>query len=116
MERRRYLFGEPQTAATERPSRRRRQGVLFEELEEPQRGGVLTFEPGHTLLDRLHQAMLLFAEGHSEPLRRFLVEEGYGRDPQFWRLADALSRLYPASSREKRLVDGLIVRRKTWAL
>lgn len=116
MGRRRYLFGEPQTAATERPSRRRRQGVLFEELEEPQRGGVLTFEPGHTLLDRLHQAMLLFAEGHSEPLRRFLVEEGYGRDPQFWRLADALSRLYPASSREKRLVDGLIVRRKTWAL
>ncbi len=116
MERRRYLFGELQTVATERPSRRRRQGVLFEELEEPQQGGVLTFDPGRTLLDRLHQAMLLFAEGHTEALRRFLVEEGYGRDIQFWRLADALSRLYPVSSREKRLVDGLIVRRKTWAL
>uniref|UniRef100_A0A7C5RDS0 DUF1156 domain-containing protein n=1 Tax=Thermus caliditerrae TaxID=1330700 RepID=A0A7C5RDS0_9DEIN len=116
MERRRDLLGEPREAVPEKPRRRKRQGALFEELEEPPPLEAFTLEPGRTLLDRLHQAMLLFAEGHTEALRRFLVEEGYGRDPQFWRLADALSRLYPASSREKRLVDGLIARRKTWGL
>lgn len=114
-ERRRYLLGEGATAGETR-RRRKREDLLFKELEESLPSEAFDWEPGQTLLDRLHQAMLLFAEGQSQPLRRFLVEEGYGQDPQFWRLADALSRLYPASSREKRLVDGLIARRKTWAL
>jgi SAM-dependent methyltransferase len=113
MERRRFLLGVPQEAPPRR--RRREQPVLFEELE-PEAAEAVAFEPGQTLLDRLHQAMLLFADGRSEALRRFLVEEGYGRDIQFWRLAEALSRLYPASSREKRLVDGLIARRKSWGV
>jgi putative DNA methylase len=56
--------------------------------------------------------MLLFADGRSEALRRFLVDEGVGRDVQFWRLADALSRLYPMNSQEKRWVDGLLARKK----
>lgn len=116
MERRQHLLAGPRAAVAEKPRRRRRQPTLFEDLEEPQLQETLTLEPGRTLLDRLHQAMLLFADGHTEILRRFLVEDGYGRDPQFWRLADALSRLYPPSSREKRLVDGLIARRKTWGL
>ena len=115
MERRGYLLGKGATAA-EKPRRRKRQDLLFKDLEESFVSEAFDWEAGQTLLDRLHQAMLLFGEGQSQPLRRFLVEEGYGQDPQFWRLADALSRLYPASSREKRLVDGLIVRRKTWGL
>jgi hypothetical protein len=114
MERRRFLLGREEKAA---PPRRQRQGEtpLFEEPEPPG-GEPVSFAPVQTLLDRLHQAMLLFADGRSEALRRILVEEGYGRDIQFWRLGDALSRLYPASSRDKRLVDGLIARRKSWGL
>lgn len=72
----------------------------------------LVVEVGESTLDRLHQAMLLFAEGRSEALRRFLVDEGVGRNVTFWRLADALSKLYPVSSPEKRWVDGLLVRKK----
>lgn len=50
---------------------------------------------GETALDRLHQVMLLFAAGRGEALKRFLVEEGVGRDQRLWRLAQALSVLYP---------------------
>ena len=56
--------------------------------------------------------MILFAAGRSEALRRFLVEEGIGRDDRFWRLAQALSALYPTASDEKRWVDGVLARKK----
>ncbi|HEU5422942.1 MAG TPA: hypothetical protein VFU72_05335, partial [Nitrolancea sp.] len=71
---------------------------------------------GSTVLDRLHQAMLLFAGGRTAGLRRFLVEEGIGRDERFWRLAQALSALYPMGSDEKRWVDGVLARKKGWGL
>ena len=67
---------------------------------------------GNTVLDRIHQAMILFAAGRGEALKRFLVEEGVGRDDRFWRLAQALSALYPTSSDEKRWVDGVLARKK----
>jgi hypothetical protein len=83
-------------------------------LEEaaPEPEPEVALAPGASTLDRLHQAMLLFADGQSEALRRFLVDEGVGRDAQFWRLADALSRLYPMNSQEKRWIDGLLARKK----
>jgi putative DNA methylase len=67
---------------------------------------------GNTVLDRVHQAMILFAAGRSEALRRFLVEDGAGRDQRFWRLAQALSALYPSGTDEKRSVDGVLGRKK----
>ena len=67
---------------------------------------------GNTVLDRIHQTMILFAAGRGEALKRFLVEEGVGRDDRFWRLAQALSALYPSSSDEKRWVDGVLGRKK----
>jgi adenine-specific DNA methylase len=67
---------------------------------------------GSTVLDRVHQTMLLFASGRSEALRRFLVEEGVGQEARFWRLAQALSALYPAHTDEKRWVDGVLARKK----
>jgi adenine-specific DNA methylase len=113
-ERRRFLLR--QDSRTQRVHRRRgQQQTLFEEISsEPE---VLeNIEPGHTTLDRLHQAMLLFGEGRNESLRWLLVDEGVGQDGKFWRLADALSRLYSPSSPEKRLVDGLLARKKSWGL
>jgi len=67
---------------------------------------------GNTTLDRIHQSMILFAANRSEALKRFLVEEGVGRDQKFWKLAQALSALYPSSSDEKRWVDGVLARKK----
>jgi hypothetical protein len=56
--------------------------------------------------------MILFAAGRSEALKRFLVEDGIGRDGRFWRLAQSLSALYPGGSDEKRWVDGVLARKK----
>lgn len=56
--------------------------------------------------------MILFASGRGEALKRFLVEEGVGRDQRFWRLAQALSALYPTGTDEKRWVDGILARKK----
>jgi len=67
---------------------------------------------GNTTLDRIHQSMILFAANRGEALKRFLVEEGVGRDQKFWKLAQALSALYPSSSDEKRWVDGVLARKK----
>lgn len=68
---------------------------------------------GSTSLDRLHQAMILFAAGRNEAMRRFLVEDGAGNDQRLWRLAQALSALYPSGSDEKRWVDGVLARKKS---
>lgn len=56
--------------------------------------------------------MILFAAGRGEALRRFLVDEGVGRDERFWRLAQALSALYPTGTDERRWVEGVQARKK----
>ena len=61
-----------------------------------------------TTLDRVHAAMLLQASGRTQGLRTLLREE-QERGPDFLRLANALSALYPRSSEEKRLLDGMLL-------
>ena len=69
-------------------------------------------DPGKTILDKVHQAMLLFGAGRTEALKWFLVDGGVGKDAQLWKLAQALSALYPSGSDEKRWVDGVLARKK----
>ena len=61
-----------------------------------------------TTLDRLHAAMLLQASGHANALRRLIGAE-QDRGPDFLRLANALSALYPRGSQEKRLLDAMLL-------
>jgi putative DNA methylase len=70
------------------------------------------FSPAATMLDRVHQAMLLFGTGRAEALKSLLVEQGIGNDRAFWSLAQSLSALYPTGSQEKRWVDGVLARKK----
>ena len=56
--------------------------------------------------------MLLFGAGRTEALKWFLVDGGVGKDAQLWKLAQALSALYPSGSDEKRWVDGVLARKK----
>ncbi len=65
-----------------------------------------------TVLDRVHQSMLLFARGRADSLKRFLADDGIGKEARFWKLAQALSALYPRGSNEKRWVDGVLARKK----
>jgi DNA protecting protein DprA len=116
-ERARHLFGKEEGKVT--PARKKKvpQLDLFKVLEQADEGGTTFGETkverhGETVLDRIHQSMILFAAGRSEAMKRFLVEDGAGRDPRFWRLAQALSALYPSSTEEKRWVDGVLARKK----
>lgn len=67
-----------------------------------------TVAPGTTTLDRVHIAMLLQASGKSNALRTMLKSE-QDRDPDFLRLANALSALYPRESEEKWLLDAMLL-------
>lgn len=61
-----------------------------------------------TTLDRVHAAMLLQAGGRATALRTLLKAE-QERGPDFLRLANALSALYPKGSEEKRLLDAMLL-------
>ena len=61
-----------------------------------------------TTLDRVHAAMLLQASGRANALRALLKAE-QERSPDFLRLANALSALYPRGSEEKRLLDAMLL-------
>jgi hypothetical protein len=119
-ERTKALFGKDQADAPS-SKRKKKDGQMklgFEaELEaaEAASGGwgeKSVSKVGETVLDRLHQSMILFAASRGEALRRFLVDDGIGRDQRYWRLAQALSALYPAGTDEKRWVDGVLARKK----
>jgi adenine-specific DNA methylase len=61
-----------------------------------------------TTLDRVHTAMLLQASGRTNALRALLAAE-QERGPDFVRLSNALSALYPQGSEEKRLLDAMLL-------
>lgn len=63
---------------------------------------------GTTTLDRVHAAMLLQRGGRAAALRA-LIDSELDRGPDFLRLANALSALYPKASEEKRLVDAMLL-------
>lgn len=116
-ERTRALFGKE---GAESPAVKRKRSPqlslpgLFEEFESEEGGWTLQSmaKPGETTLDRLHQAMILFAAGRGEALRRLLVDEGVGKDQRFWRLAQSLCALYPSGTDERRWSEGVLARKK----
>jgi len=74
---------------------------------------VIIDDPGDinlsaTTLDRVHAAILLQASGQANALRT-LIKAEQDRGPDFLRLANALSALYPVSSEEKRLLDAMLL-------
>lgn len=118
-ERTRYLFGQEANngAATSGKKKKATQKTLFDALDEAEaaEAGWTDLKgppPGSTVLDRVHQAMILFAAGRGELMKRFLVDDGVGQDTRFWKLAQSLSALYPTGSDEKRWVDGVLARKK----
>jgi len=102
------------------------QGMLFPEMETApkvrgrgtrglgRRAGVevsdasLAAAREATTLDRVHAAMLLQAGGRTNALRALLKAE-QERGPDFLRLANAFSALYPKGSEEKRLIDAMLL-------
>ena len=95
------LFPDWETMPT--PSARRRRGARsILDPDDALQG------PDATTLDRIHAGMLLQSSGHTNALRKLIAAE-QDRGPGFLRLANALSALYPRWSREKRLLDAMIL-------
>jgi len=121
-ERTKHLFGKDEAAPMARRRKKKSaQKTLFEGLDETEaaEGGWSEMKGpalGETVLDRVHQAMILFAAGRTDAIKRFLVEDGAGTDARFWKLAQSLSALYPKDTDEKRWVDGVLARKKGWGL
>jgi hypothetical protein len=116
-ERAQALFGKDGGKAASTRKKRGPQMELFRGAQDADQAeatfGDTTIEKvGATVLDRVHQSMILFAAGRSEALKRFLVEDGAGNNTRFWTLAQALSALYPSSTDEKRWVDAVLARKK----
>ena len=128
-ERAKPLFGDDGAKAVadwiERDPRNNLQQVLFPEMEKAHlpkarnrgRRGKAVMDPDDaelvgerqaTTLDRVHAAMLLQAGGRTNALRNLLKAE-QERGPDFLRLANALSALYPSPSEEKRLLDAMLL-------
>jgi adenine-specific DNA methylase len=81
---------------------RRRKAIM-----DTSNAGVQTDQKA-TTLDRVHAAMLLQASGQANTLRA-LIKAEMERGPEFLRLANALSALYPKTSEEKRLLDAMLL-------
>ncbi len=125
-ERAKKLFGEDGAAAAasylESDSRTKIQQTLFPDHQEstptlvreprPQYGespdDPLAATFGDTTLDRVHTAMLFQSSGHANALRT-LIDTEQDRGPDFLRLANALSALYPQGCNEKRLLDAMLL-------
>jgi len=110
-----YLLGRETVAPRRQKKERMRQMTLSGEVategtDESKAAGT-GFAAGNTVLDRLHQAMLLFAAGQGEALSAFLQEQG--QDQSLWSLAQALATLYPTGSEERRWVEGVLARKKS---
>ena len=96
----RSLF--PELDAASKPAGRGRGGTVVLD------GGAELQAPDATTLDRVHAAMLLQSSGHAGALRALIAAE-QERGPDFLRLANALSALYPRVSQEKRLLDAMLL-------
>jgi hypothetical protein len=125
-ERAEQLFGEDGADAVASRLERHRsgpiQGMLFPTEDEPapapvrgrrRQGPAVSDESlqrhrGATTLDHVHAAMLLQASGRANALRA-LIKAEMDRGPDFLRLANALSALYPKDSEEKRLLDAMLL-------
>ena len=90
----------PEWDAAPKPISRRKKSIIDRDAE------LQTIDA--TVLDRVHAAMLLQSNGHANALRALIAAE-QDRGPDFLRLANALSALYPRGSQEKRLLDAMLL-------
>jgi len=95
---------------------------LFDQLEGAEREGKIamtrariereTWSQLHldsiSTLDHVQKAMLLQKQGRTAVLRELLFYEKHYH-PDFLRLSNALSALYPKGSEEKRLLDAILL-------
>jgi putative DNA methylase len=79
---------------------------------EAKQQGIIEMPKRDSQLDKLHQAMLLHADGNSVALEAHL-RDNIGEDPTVWQLANTLNTLYPEGSWERSKIEGVIARHQS---
>ena len=79
---------------------------------ETKQKGLIEMPKRDSQLDKLHQAMLLHADGNSVALEAHL-RDNIGDNTAVWQLAQTLNTLYPEGSWERSKIEGVIARHKS---
>ncbi|MBN1920385.1 MAG: DUF1156 domain-containing protein [Anaerolineae bacterium] len=89
----------------------KKRGSDVEVLGPRQRGEITRVE---TMVDGLHAACQLWEKGKKAELAQLLAETGYGPDGAFWQFAQAVAESLLEGSKEKQLLEGLLVGKETY--
>lgn len=89
----------------------KKRGADIEVLGPRQRGEITRVE---TMVDGLHRACQLWEKGKKAELAQLLAETGYGQDGAFWQFAQAVAESLLEGSKEKQLLEGLLVGKETY--
>jgi len=76
-----------------------------------QRGEVTRVE---NMVDALHRACQLWEKGKKAELAQLLADTGYGQNGAFWQFAQAVAESLLEGSKEKQLLEGLLVGKETY--
>ena len=89
----------------------KKSGANVDVLGPRQRGEVTRVE---NMVDGLHRACQLWEKGQKAELAQLLAETGYGQDGAFWQFAQAVAESLLEGSKEKQLLEGLLVGKETY--
>lgn len=71
-------------------------------------------EKPSTMIDALHQAVVLWEKGDRKKLQEMLEEAGYLQSEVFWQVAQAISDVLPEGDKEKQLIQGFLYGKESY--
>jgi hypothetical protein len=89
----------------------KKSGADIEVLGPHKRGEV---EDVENMVDTLHRACQLWEKGRKAELTQFLAQTGYGQSGAFWQFGQAVAECLLEGSKEKQLLEGLLVGKETY--
>jgi adenine-specific DNA methylase len=89
----------------------KKSGADIEVLGPHKRGEV---EDVENMVDTLHRACQLWERGRKTELTQLLAQTGYGQSGAFWQFGQAVAECLLEGSKEKQLLEGLLVGKETY--
>jgi len=84
-------------------------------LDARERGSNFLEQEPESMVDILHQALLLWERNDRPGIRKLLEETGHLGNNDFWQLAQAISEVLPDGDKEKQMLQGFLYGRETYA-
>lgn len=84
----------------------KKEGSNIEVLGPKQRKSIKEI---NNLVNAVHKAVLLWEKGKSEELNKLLIDTGYGQKGAFWTFCQAIAECLLPDSKEKQLLEGMLL-------